>query len=230
MLAEGVSPNDCVRAFQRIDLRIQSRQFGIVSQAGEGATFTGSGCNPWAGGASGRNFAAQGNLLAGPAVVDALVETFVASPRPFPERLIEALAAADAAGGDRRGRQSAALLVVGDGKGYGGLTDRWIDLRVDDHTDPVAELSRLLSLHRLYLDKPSVPPRELSAEEIRWVQALLRHLGHLEAPPNGRWNSETDSALERLFGIENLEERWLGGPSVDPVAWGHLRSRFGTDA
>jgi len=228
LLAEGSSPEGCVEAFRRTDARIESRQFGVVSRDGESATFTGRDCHPWAGGRAGPNYAAQGNILSGPEVVDALVETFLESAAPFPERLLLALAAADEAGGDRRGRQSAALLVVGDAKGYGGLTDRWIDLRDDDHEAPISEVRRLLSLHRLFLDRPSGPPHVLDEGEIRWLQTTLRGLGQLSAPATGRWDEETEGALEGLFGIENLEERWLGGPAIDPVAWDYLRSRFST--
>lgn len=227
LLAEGASPDDCVAAFRADDAGIETRQFGIVAADGASATFTGGSCHVWAGGVAGPNFAAQGNILAGPEVVDALVATFTEAEVPFPERLVLALAAADGMGGDRRGRQSAALLVVGEAKGYAGLTDRWIDLRVDDHPDPVIELGRLLDLHRLFLDKPSAPPRPLGEADIRWLQALLRRTEHLDRAPTGAWDEATERALEGLFGVENLEERWTTGPRIDPVAWEHLQRIFG---
>lgn len=230
MMAEGATPDACAEAFRLSDARIESRQFGIVSRDGASVTFTGRECHPWAGGKAGHNYAAQGNILAGPEVVDALAETYLESTAPFPERLLFALAAADEAGGDRRGRQSAALLVVGDQKGYGGLTDRWIDLRADDHEAPIGELQRLLSLHRLFLNKPSQPPRVLNEQDIGWLQTTLHRLGDLEIPATGRWNKVTERALENLFGTENLEERWLGGPSIDPIAWDYLRSRFDSNS
>src|SRR5690606_15887703 len=139
------------------------------------------------------------------------------------ERLLAALAAADEAGGDSRGRQSAAILVVGEAKGYLGLTDRWVDLRVDDHARPVAELSRLLALHRLFFARPSTTPRELDVDDIRWLQDVLRRADFLAQDPSGTWDTATENALESLFGVENLEERWLSGPRMDPVAWEHLR-------
>lgn len=229
MMAEGASPDACVEAFRRSDACIESRQFGIVSREGASMTFTGQECHPWAGGKAGQNYAAQGDILAGPGVVEALAETYLKSTAPFPERLLLALTAADEAGGDRRGRQSAALRVVGDQKGYGGLTDRWIDLRADDHKAPIGELQRLLSLHRLFLNKPSQPPHVLNEQDIGWLQTTLHTLGHLETPATGRWDEATEGALEDLFGTENLEERWLGGSSIDPTAWDYLRSRFGTN-
>lgn len=226
-LADGETPEACVEAFRASDDRIATRQFGIVSATGASATFTGEGCHAWAGGAAGPDFAAQGNILAGPGVLDALVTALGATDAPFPERLLAALAAADGAGGDRRGRQSAALLVVGAGKGYGGMSDRWIDLRADDHPAPITELTRLLTLHRLYLDRPSRPPRRLSGDDIAWLQRVLQERGYLDRPPTGRWDDLTDAALESLYGVENLEERWLGGASIDPVAWNYLRGTFG---
>lgn len=158
LLASGASPAACAEEFEATDPGFQTRQLGIVAADGVSFTFTGSQCNAWAGGIAGENFAAQGNILTGADVVDAMVEVFHREDLPFPERLTECLVAADAAGGDSRGRQSAALLVVGAGKGFGSLTDRWIDLRIDDHEQPVAELVRLLELHRSFFDKPASPP------------------------------------------------------------------------
>lgn len=231
VLAEDGRPEDARDAFMAEDEGIAKRQFGIVAADGAAVSFTGRECHDWAGGRTGDGFAAQGNILAGPQVVDALVETYHArTDASFPERLLHALAAGDAAGGDRRGRQSAALLVVGEGKGYAGFDDRWIDLRVDDHATPIPELERLLALHRLYLTKPSEPPRELTAEEIRWVQELLRRRELLARAATGRWDEATEHALQGLFGIENLEERWTEGPRMDPVAWAHLRELHADDA
>lgn len=229
MLRRGASPDDCVAEFRATDDAFESRQFGIVAADGRSATFTGSGCHPWAGGVAGEGFAAQGNILAGPEVVDALVRGVARRDLPFPERLVAALAAADEAGGDRRGRQSAALLVVGEGKGYAGLTDRWIDLRVDDHHAPVEELKRILALHRLFLDKPSRPPRELSDDDVLSLQAILQRHGYLDRAPTGAWDDATQNALEALFGVENLEERWHRGPRIDPVAWEHIQKNLGGD-
>lgn len=222
MLREGRSPGACLEAFKESDEGIEARQLGIVAADGSSVSFTGGGCHAWAGGVTGDGFAAQGNILAGPDVVDAMVQTLTGSGRAFPERLVTALEAADAAGGDRRGRESAALLVVGEGKGYAGLTDRWIDLRVDDHPRPIPELARLLELHRLFMNKPSQPARELSEADIRWLQERLRERGYLEAAATGAWSAATRDALEALFGVENLEERWVEGARVDPVAWRHL--------
>ncbi len=157
------------------------RQVGIVDVDGTAASHTGGECFDWAGGRTGPGYAVQGNILAGPDVVLAMEEAFTSAPpaQPLARTLLAALAAGDAAGGDRRGRQSAALLVVRDGAGYGGLDDLAVDLRVDDHADPVAELARLLDLNDLYLtastEEEKVPvTAELDAE----LDDRARALGH----------------------------------------------------
>lgn len=229
LMERGATPDDCVAAFREGDESFDVRQVGIVAANGASASHTGSACHAWAGGVTGPNFAAQGNILTGPEVVDALVSAMADDTLPFPERLVAALAAAEEAGGDRRGRQSASLLVVGEAKGYAGLTDRWIDLRVDDHHAPVEELKRILALHRLFLDKPSRPPRELSDDDVLSLQAILQRHGYLDRAPTGAWDDATQNALEALFGVENLEERWHRGPRIDPVAWEHIQKNLGGD-
>ncbi len=155
------------------------RQVGIVDLDGNAATHTGSACLDWAGGVTGDGFAIQGNILAGEEVVLAMQAAWDTSDddAPLARRLLAALTAGDDAGGDSRGRQSAAILVVRDGAGYGGLDDIAVDLRVDDHTDPVTELARLLDLSDLYLtastdeEKVTVTP-ELEAELEERARAL----------------------------------------------------------
>lgn len=221
----GAGPEDILAVFARNDPALAKRQFGLVLSSGESLSYTGAECHAWAGGRFGPNYAAQGNLLTGPEVVEALEHTFLSrGDLPFGERLVEALAAADQAGGDRRGRQSAALLVVGAGKGYGGM-ERWIDLRVDDHPQPVAELRRLLSIHRL-LFGPEEAARALTPEEVRWLQTLLKAQGHYAGEVSGRWNAATEEALHTLIGMENLEERYRGGPMLDETALTYLKERY----
>ena len=225
ILEAGGSPEAVREAFLRTDPEIHLRQFGVVDQSGASATFTGEGCHGWAGGVAGENFAAQGNLLAGPEVVEALVETFRArDDLPFPERLLAALHAADQAGGDRRGRQSAALLVVAEGRGYGGLSDRWIDLRVDDHPDPVPELARLLEIHRLFFE-PAGEPEPLSEADLAWLAELLVQTGDLAEPEPG-WSPRLEAALKALLGRENLEMRYRGGPVLEPEVLAYLKRRY----
>jgi uncharacterized Ntn-hydrolase superfamily protein len=160
LLRTGVSAADAVAGLTAADPQRGHRQLGVVGRTGEGATFTGADCHPWAGGVAGDGYAIQGNILTGPEVVDAMRDAWLRAVtgtepgRSLARDLLAVLAAGDRTGGDRRGRQSAALLVVRPGGGYGGTADVEVDLRVDDHADPVAELDRLLGLHELYFTRP----------------------------------------------------------------------------
>ena len=147
MLREGRSPEEVVETLLSDDDGRAQRQVGIVDATGATANFTGDACLSWAGDRSGANYTVQGNILAGPQVVDAMASTFESADGDLATRLLAALAAGQAAGGDARGRQSAALLVVREGAGYGGYDDRYIDLRVEDHETPIEELARLLDIH-----------------------------------------------------------------------------------
>ncbi len=225
LMEAGAGPEDILAVFARNDPELAKRQFGYVLANGESLSYTGQECHAWAGGRWGAGYAAQGNLLTGPEVVEALEHTFLnRTDLAFPERLVEALLQADRAGGDKRGRQSAALLVVGEGKGYGGM-ERWIDLRVDDHPDPVVELQRLLGIHRL-LFGAGERGRPLSHEEIIWIQTLLQRQGHYTGPVSGAWDSVTEQAFRVLVGMENLEQRYQGGALIDEVALDYLKEKF----
>ncbi|MEP6642253.1 MAG: DUF1028 domain-containing protein, partial [Gaiellales bacterium] len=168
LLAAGATAQETIDRLTGADADYQERQIGVVDAAGGSATFTGTGCFDWAGGHSGDGYAAQGNLLAGPEVVAALAHTFEATEGPLVERMLAALQAGDEAGGDRRGRQSAAVVIRQAGGGYGGNNDRLIDLRVDDHPDPVTELHRLYAIQNLLFGRTAeehlVPLEQVHAE------------------------------------------------------------------
>jgi len=221
LLRTGVPAADVVAGLTAADAGRDTRQLGVVGPTGNGATYTGSGCHPWAGGLAGDGYAAQGNILTGPEVVEAMREAWLdgAGEQRFGRRLVAALRAGDDAGGDRRGRQSAALLVVAKGLGYGGTSDVVVDLRVDDHPDPCAELARLLDLHSLYFDKPDPAHLlDLDGEVEAEVRARLTALGHTAGPTA----TSLDAALADWAGIENLEERVVAG-RIDPLVLAHLR-------
>jgi uncharacterized Ntn-hydrolase superfamily protein len=149
LMEQGATPEEALEILLRNDSDPDRRQIGIVAFTGESVTYSGSGCLPWAGGRSGKNYAAQGNILAGEAVVAAMEETFLSAEGTLADRIYAALVAGDAQGGDARGKQSAALLIVKEGAGYGGYTDRAIDIRVDDHPEPFKELGRLLNFAQM---------------------------------------------------------------------------------
>ena len=218
LLETGVPATGVVAGLTAADDGRDQRQLGVVATTGDGATFTGAGCHAFAGGVTGDGFAIQGNILTGPEVVEAMRDAWLGSDRyaPLARRLHAALLAGDRAGGDRRGRQSAALLVVAKGQGYGGTSDVAADLRVDDHADPVVELGRLLDLHALYFDRPDPAALlDLVGDLAAEVRTRLAGLGHA---------GELDTALADWAGIENLEERMVPG-RIDPLVLAHLRSR-----
>jgi len=183
------------------------RQVGVVDASGASASFTGDGCLEWAGGTTGHGFACQGNILVGPEVIDEMARAFAEAGGELADRLLAALLAGDAAGGDRRGRQSAALLVVRSGAGYGGRSDRYIDLRVDEHHDPVNELVRVFHVYDeeyLVRDDPLV---EATPELVRRLQEGLRRTGDLVGDATGELDPPTRAALERFAGRFNLEAK-----------------------
>lgn len=225
-LAAGDDARTALTALLTEDPDHHHRQAGVVDARGGAASFTGESCLPWAGGSSGTTaagsaYAVQGNILTGPEVVEAVEAAWRAAPadRPFSHRLLEALLAGDRAGGDSRGRQSAALLVVTPGGGYGGGSDVLVDLRVDDHPDPVPELVRLLGIRDLLFERPD--PDECLALEGAVADEVRDRLAAL-----GHDTTDVGAALERWAGIENVEERMVPG-RIDPVVLDHLRSLQG---
>ena len=217
-LREGRTAEEVVQALAGADDGRDDRQLGVVDALGGSATFTGSACFDWAGGRIGAGWAAQGNLLVSAATVDALAETFAASAGPLAERLLAALAAGESAGGDRRGRQSAALLVVRREGGYGGMTDVAVDLRVDDHPEPIEELARLYGLHELYFG--STPEEEWLPVDDGLREELRQRLAAL-----GYDATDLGEAFRAWTGAENLEDRVRGLDRLDPVVLAELRKR-----
>jgi uncharacterized Ntn-hydrolase superfamily protein len=212
LLRAGKTAQETIDTLVAADDGREERQVGVVDAQGGAATFTGGGCHEWAGGRTGAGYAAQGNILVSAETVDALAETFEATGgEPLAERLLACLAAAQRAGGDRRGQQSASLLVVQKDGGYAGMSDSVVDLRVDDHERPIEELERIYGLHHLLFGKT---PRE------RWVtvdDALRTELRERL----GRLGYER---LEDWAGVENLEERVAGEDAIDPIVLERLRS------
>jgi uncharacterized Ntn-hydrolase superfamily protein len=216
LLREGLSAEETVARLTGADEGRDQRQVGVVDASGNGATFTGSGCYDWAGGRVGDGYAAQGNILVSGETVDALAETFEATGgKPLAERLIECLAAAQEAGGDRRGQQSASLLVVQKDGGYAGLSDLLVDLRVDDHERPVDELRRLYGLHdEIFGETPRDRWLDVDDALAAELRARLARLGY---------EGDLDDAFRRWSGTENYEDRVDGVERIDPVVLAALR-------
>jgi uncharacterized Ntn-hydrolase superfamily protein len=218
LLREGLSAEEVVERLTSADEDRNHRQLGVIDQEGRGASFTGSECLDWAGGRTGTGYAAQGNILVSQETVDAMAETFEqTTDKALAERLLDCLDAAQAAGGDSRGQQSAALLVVEKDGGYAKLSDVLYDLRVDDHEQPLEELRRIFGLHQaIFGETPRedwLPVDETLAQELRERLARLGYEGELE------------ETFVRWAGTENLEERIEGVAEIDPVVLEELRSR-----
>jgi uncharacterized Ntn-hydrolase superfamily protein len=209
LMARGLSASQALEALIAADAGRDRRQVGLVDAAGQAATYTGAGCHAWAGGLTGANVAVQGNILVSAATVEAMASTFALAEGELVDRLVAALAAGQAAGGDRRGQQSAAVLVVRHEGGYGGYNDRYLDLRVDDDPAPIERLRALVDLHHLFFQPPA--PGEMvtiEGETAREVQRILQWAGYYSGPTTGHYDAATRQALVALVGNENFEERF----------------------
>ena len=216
LLRDGLAAEEVVERLTAADEGRAQRQLGVVDGAGRAATFTGDECFDWAGGRTGAGYAAQGNILVSADTVDAMAAGFEASAgRTLAERILEALAAAQAAGGDRRGQQAAGLLVVERAGGYAGLSDVVVDLRVDDHARPIEELTRLYGLHWQIFGRT---PRE---EWLAVDDALAAELRERLAAKG--YAGDLREALESWAGTENYELRVDGIEQIDPVVLAELR-------
>jgi uncharacterized Ntn-hydrolase superfamily protein len=215
LLRDGLSAEEVVERLTSADEGRDQRQLGVVDREGRSASFTGAECLEWAGGRTGPCYAAQGNILVSAQTVDAIAETFESSKGTLAERLLDCLDAAQAAGGDRRGQQSAALLVVEQDGGYASLSDTVLELRVEDHALPLDELRRLYGLHEaLFGETPRdewLTVDDALANELRERLAKLGYDGALE------------DAFNRWAGNVNLEERVDGVAEIDPVVLQELR-------
>jgi uncharacterized Ntn-hydrolase superfamily protein len=211
LLEEGLSADEAIDRLTAADDERAQRQLGIVDGQGRGATFTGDGCHDWAGGRVGVGYAAQGNILVSEQTVDALAETFEATAgKPLVDRLLDCLDAAQAAGGDRRGQQSAAILIVGPEQGFAGLSDVFVDLRVDDHERPLEELRRIFAIHQeLFGKTPRSQWIEVNDDLRKEIEERLAALGY--------------ERLQDWAGVANLEQRVEGEDAIDPFVLERLR-------
>lgn len=226
----GLAAEDCIQALVEPDEQRALRQVGLVDAQGRAAAYTGADCLDWAGHHVGEGYACQGNILVAGTVeaMAARFETARQGPGELADWLVSALAAGQMAGGDQRGRQAAGVLVVRAGGGYGGNNDRYLDLRVDDHPEPIAKLAELVDMHHLFFGETDpndlIPLSQVAAD----LQSLLRTTGHYTGPLHGDFDDATRQALVALVGIENLEERWNGkGDQIDRKVVEYLQQRLG---
>jgi uncharacterized Ntn-hydrolase superfamily protein len=228
MMEEGVSAEEVIAWLTEEDKDRASRQVGVVDARGEAAAFTGEECFDWAGHIVGENYTCQGNILVSEDTVKAMAQTFEETEGALVDRLMAALGAGQEAGGDRRGQQSAAVLVVREGGGYAGFNDRYLDLRVDDHPTPVEQLLRLRKLHDLYLGETD--PENLvkiEGELLSEIQEILRRTGYYKSGTTVVYDDKTKKAFRDFVNTENLEERWRDDELLDGVMLDFMRERFG---
>ncbi len=231
LMKTGTSAVDTLALLLEQDAGREKRQVGIVDAHGRSAAFTGKECHSWAGHKTGEGFTCQGNILANATVLDVMAETYLSASGELADRLVAALAAGETAGGDKRGRQSAAVLVLRPNGGYGADNDHYLDLRVDDDDQPVKKLRDLVATHHLFFGTPK-PEDLLKIDEAlaRELQKMLTTQGYWGGEINGIWDAVTQQAFWSLVGNENLEERWTldeHPDMLDRVALEYLQRRFG---
>jgi uncharacterized Ntn-hydrolase superfamily protein len=230
LMAAGKRAEEVIQALTEPDEGRALRQVGVVDRDGNAAAYTGEDCHAWAGHHVGEEYACQGNILV-PGTVEAMATRFEEAregPGELSDWLVEALLAGQDAGGDSRGRQSAAVLVVREGGGYGGNNDRYLDLRVDDDPKPIQRLKKLLAIHHMFFQETdpdeTTPLSEVAAE----LQEMLLRTGYYTGEVSGTFDELTRRALRALAGVENLEERWEGHEDAIPNdVLAFLREKFG---
>ncbi|HIE24452.1 MAG TPA: DUF1028 domain-containing protein [Anaerolineales bacterium] len=228
MMEKNFSAEETLEKLLASDEERETRQIGIVDARGNAVTFTGEKCHDWAGGLTGRGYAIQGNILAGAKVIQKMEEIFLETEGDLPARLYSALYAGDRAGGDKRGRQAAAIYVAKPQGGYGGFLDRWIDYRVDNALDPVAELGELLELHELYMGKSPESERiKLEGTVLKDLQKIMAKLGYYQPKVDGIYNKTTQESLNSFLGNENFENRFYAEEGLlDQPVVNYLLKKF----
>lgn len=231
LMGEGLSAVDALSRLLEADEGRATRQVALVDAQGAAAAHTGVECHDWAGHKTGDGFSVQGNLLAGEDVIDAMASGYLRADGELADRLVAALRAGENAGGDKRGKQSAAVQVARPNGGYGGDNDRYLDLRVDDAQEPVADLMALVRLHHLYFQPPRAEDAIKIDEDIaRELQAIMIKQGYMTGEVNGVWDEVCLPVFRMLIGNENLEMRWSPEKhrqTIDRVVLEYLRQRFG---
>ena len=224
LMRRGIAPKDVVKRLVEKDKDAAQRQLGLVDARGRAAAFTGKECFNWAGHVVGKGYAIQGNILAGEDVIKSMARAYESTDGDLPVRLLAALSAGQRAGGDRRGQQSASLLIVREDGGYGGFNDRWVDVRVDDHPAPIEELIRIFNIYDVTLLSRDDPKDvvELTRDVVREIQSGLARLGFYEGPTSGKFDTKTKAAFKAWVEVNNYENKLRR----DGKLWGSVYRAF----
>lgn len=222
LLEQGLSPEEVISKLVSDDPGRNLRQVAVINAQGDASAFTGEECFDWAGHKVGKNHSAQGNILVSEDTVTAMSNSFEQSTEPLAERLIKALAAAQHAGGDSRGKQSAAVYVLQEGAGYGGYNDVKVDLRVDDHPEPIDELLRLYELHKVFGESTD-EQLEIEGDLFEEIKARLVGRGLLDSTDHPGYNETVKEALKTFTLRENFDDRWTEERLIDEAVLEHLR-------
>ena len=224
LMRRGIAPKDVVKRLVEKDKDAAQRQVGLVDTRGRAAAFTGKECFNWAGHVVGKGYAIQGNILAGEDVIKSMARAYESTDGDLPVRLLAALSAGQRAGGDRRGQQSASLLIVREDGGYGGFNDRWVDVRVDDHPAPIEELIRIFNIYDVTLLSRDDPKDviELTRDVVREIQSGLARLGFYEGPTSGKFDTKTKAAFKAWVEVNNYENKLRR----DGKLWGSVYRAF----
>ncbi|MDN3437408.1 DUF1028 domain-containing protein [Planococcus sp. APC 3900] len=224
LLEKGLSPEEVIDKLVADDPDRSLRQVAVINAEGEASAFTGHECYDWAGHIIGKHHSCQGNILISEETVSEMSRTFEASEGPLAERMLKAVAAAQHAGGDSRGKQSAAVYVVQEGAGYGGYNDVKVDLRVDDHPEPIEELQRLYELHKMYA-APSEDKLAIEGDVLKTVVEQLVKLSLLGMGDYNSYNAEVKEALKAFVLRENFDDHWSEEALIDESVLAYLKKQ-----
>lgn len=229
LMKKGLTAAQTLKGLLKFDKMAEHRQVGVVDSMGHAAAHTGSKCMEWAGHVVGKGYSCQGNILAGESVVTSMAEAFIQTEGDLIDRLFAGLKAGQAEGGDRRGMQSAAILVVRDKGGYGGGNDRYADVRVDDHPRPIEELERIFKVYELCLLNREPPSRlvRLDGDVAQRVQRALVTLGYLPAVEKAGFLPEAADALRKYINVSNFENKLRSDGTIWQSVLDYLLSEAG---
>ncbi len=233
LLATGLGANDVIKKLISEDEEKEHRQVAIIDTKGGVATHTGKECFEWAGHIVGDSYSVQGNILISEDTVEAMAKAYETTKGDISDKLLASLSAGGTEGmGDRRGKQSASLLVVREGGSYGGYTDRLVDIRVDEHVEPIKELQRIFEIYDMIFLTREEPENllQIDGEIETKIRSVLIDLGYLTTSSGEEWGQPEQDALEAWFSINNFENKWNSEAKIWKSVYDFMMKEKGTPA